>query len=101
MEPEWNVIRDRESGRVDCGRCHVGYRRLSDYKETRWQASRHKQELEQETIKGTRTGEERQPPNEGLQHHSTATGRTRLLKRQTATRLPGRCTCTTPGPSLH
>ena len=33
-------------------------------KETRWQASRHKQELEQETIKGTRTGEKRQSPNE-------------------------------------
>ena len=30
---------------------------LSSYKETQWEASRHKQELEQETMKGTRTGE--------------------------------------------
>ena len=27
------------------------------YKETQWQASRHKQELERESIKGTRTSE--------------------------------------------
>ena len=26
------------------------------YKETQWEAGRHKQELEQETMKGTRTG---------------------------------------------
>ena len=27
------------------------------YKETQWEAGRHNQELEQETMKGTRTGE--------------------------------------------
>ena len=27
------------------------------YKETQWEAGRHKQELEQETMKSTRTGE--------------------------------------------
>ena len=39
--------------------------------------------------------------NEGQQHHTPATSRTRLRKPRPATRLPGRCTCTTPGPSRH
>ena len=43
--------------------------RLLLFKETQWLAGRHKQDLQQETIKGTRTGEKCQPTNAGQQHH--------------------------------
>ena len=41
------------------------------YKEPGEWAGRHEQEREQETNKGTRTGEYRQPTNAGQQHHTS------------------------------
>ena len=48
-------------------------------------------------MKGTRTGEERQPTNAGQQDHTMAISSTRQHELQPATRLPGRSTCIRPG----
>ena len=54
LGPEWHLA---SSNRLRAKLGTIPRGPYVGYTETQWEAGRHKQELEQETMKGTRTGE--------------------------------------------